>query len=112
MSTPEIHIFDQHEEAEKAEIAAKEKVEALVAVISSVADRLKHWTTVGFHGLSSTGVPTMTLGADSLIRFDELPSLHAIADAITDWRTRNSETASVVSRMTDSQRQKIGLSPR
>ena len=100
------HPFDKLTEAQSDERNAREHAEELVARVRSVAERLVNWKQVGFLGTDSKGtirVPNLEVK----IRFDEMPSMENIDDAIQSWVLCRNKADSVKSQLTHDQLQTL-----
>jgi hypothetical protein len=103
------HVYERYDRTTKAAEQAEKDANELVGEFRRVADWLRDWKNVGFAGKLPNGQSVDTLEATKLIRFHEVPSIHAIFEATQKWHKCNSEVQATIQSMTEDQRRKVGL---
>lgn len=104
------HVFDRYTREKTATEHAEADATLLIQGFQNYAAMLRDWKHVGFAGKLPSGVEIDSPGAAKLIRFHEVPSMHAIYEAVHKWHGCQSEVKATVARMTEEQRRTLGLS--
>jgi len=102
------HIYDRYDRTSKAGEEAQKQADEIVSQFLHAANALRDWKNVGFSGKLPSGEFVDTLDTTKLIRFNEVPSIHAIFEAIQKWHKCHSEVQATVQLMTEDQRRKVG----
>jgi hypothetical protein len=102
------HIYDRYDRTTRAAQLAEKEADDIIAPFRRAAEMLKDWKNVGFAGTTSGGDFVDTLGASQLIRFEEVPAIRQIFEAVQKWQRCESERRAALQNMTAEQRQKVG----